>query len=151
LVPWLLAVSFAIVALALFLIPFLIIQPFKSQQADALAFALSLKRIAPWLAAACVIASVLLARRLHRWPAYLFTLLTIVFAAGSFINIFEIMFRPVSSAHFAGANEVTDVDNDDMLLTIKIGGESRAYPVRLLAYHHLINDTHNGVAVVATY
>lgn len=146
-----LSVSFAIIALALFLIPFLIIQPFKPQQADALQFALSLKRIAPWLAAACLIASALLARRLRHWPAYLLTVLTTVFAAGSFINIFEIMFRPIDSARFAGANEVTDVDNDDMLLTIKVGGESRAYPIRQLAYHHIINDTHNGVAVVATY
>lgn len=147
---WLLSAAFAFVALAVFLIPFLIIQPFKHQQPDQLQFALALKRWAPILASLCVIASLVLSRRLRRWPAYVATGLTLIFAAASFINIFEIMFHPIDAPTFADARDV-EVDSKDMVLAVKLGGSSRAYPVRTLAYHHLINDKVNGVPIVATY
>jgi hypothetical protein len=38
-----------------------------------------------------------------------------------------------------------------MVLAVEIGGESVAYPVRLMAYHHLVGDTVGGVPIVATY
>jgi hypothetical protein len=34
---------------------------------------------------------------------------------------------------------------------VKLGGESRAYPVRMMAYHHIVNDVVGGVPIVATY
>lgn len=147
---WLLTAAFALVALAVVLIPLLVIQPFKPQQESSLLFALELKRWATWIAVLCVIASLTLSRRLRRWPAYLSTTLTVIFAAANFINVFEIMFHPIDQPTFTSASEA-NIDGDDMLLTVKLGGQSRAYPVRTLAYHHIVNDQVNGVPIVATY
>lgn len=147
---WLLTVAFALVALAVGIIPLLIIQPFKPQQQDQLLFALALKRWSPFIAVLCILASLTLSRRLRRWPAYVASILTIAFAAISFINVFEIMFHPIDQPVYGKASEAK-VEVDDMLLTVKLGGQSRAYPVRTLAYHHLVNDKVNGVPIVATY
>jgi hypothetical protein len=38
-----------------------------------------------------------------------------------------------------------------MVLAVERGGERVAYPVLLMAYHHLAADTVGGVSVVATY
>jgi len=37
------------------------------------------------------------------------------------------------------------------VLCVTISGESVAYPVRLMAYHHLVGDTVGGTPIVATY
>ena len=34
---------------------------------------------------------------------------------------------------------------------ISVKGKVRAYPVRSLSYHHIVNDVLEGVAVAATY
>ena len=34
---------------------------------------------------------------------------------------------------------------------IAVNGTARAYPVRALAYHHIVNDTLGGVPLVGTY
>ncbi|MBM3762191.1 MAG: DUF3179 domain-containing protein [Acidobacteria bacterium] len=147
---WLLAIGFPLIALTVFLVPFQVLQPGKAQHQDILLVTLELKRWAPLLAALSAIASLTLSRRIRRWPAYLATVLT--FAAGtlSFINQFEMMFAPIDQATFANSSDA-NLDDDDMLLAIKLGGESRAYPVRTLAYHHLINDTAGNVPILATY
>jgi hypothetical protein len=38
-----------------------------------------------------------------------------------------------------------------MIIGVAIGGQSRAYPVRYLAHHHMINDTLGPVALLPTY
>ncbi len=140
----------ALVALAAVLIPFLVIQPFKAQDEQQLLLVLGLKPWASVVGLLCVIFSLLQSRRIRRWPAYVLSVLTMVFAGLGFVNVFELMFHPVDEARFVLAAEAT-VDGDDMLLTVKLGGESRAYPVRMLAYHHLVNDRVSGVPIVATY
>lgn len=147
---WLLAIAFPLVALAVVLIPLLIIQPFKAQEAGALEYALALKRFGPWLAILSLIASLTVSRRLRRWPAYLATTLTLIFTGAGFVNVFEIMFKPIDEATFAKATDAR-LDDDDMVLAVKLGGVARAYPVRTMAYHHILNDTVNNVPIVATY
>jgi len=34
---------------------------------------------------------------------------------------------------------------------VKIGDEPVAYPIRIMAYHHLVQDTVGGTPIVATY
>jgi hypothetical protein len=41
--------------------------------------------------------------------------------------------------------------DDDRVLAVNIGNESVAYPIRLMAYHHLVGDTVGGTPIVATY
>jgi hypothetical protein len=66
-------------------------------------------------------------------------------------NHFEWMFNPLAGATYARAGEVDYVGDEDMVLAVERGGEAVAYPVRLLAYHHIVADTVGGVPVAATY
>ena len=66
-------------------------------------------------------------------------------------NHFEWMFHPAPPARFLEAAQSSHVKDSDMVLGVQVGSESRAYPVRMMAYHHLINDTIAGVPLVVTY
>jgi lysylphosphatidylglycerol synthetase-like protein (DUF2156 family) len=52
------------------------------------------------------------------------------------------------TADVAGFHEIRD---NDMVIGVTIGGASRAYPVRYLAHHHMLNDTLGGAALLPTY
>lgn len=41
-------------------------------------------------------------------------------------------------------------DNDDVL-SVTVGGETRAYPLRILVWHEIVNDTLGGKAIAVTY
>ena len=51
---------------------------------------------------------------------------------------------------FSAAADV-NLDKDEKVLAVLMNGEPRAYPIRNLAYHHLVNDTVGKVPIVATY
>jgi Protein of unknown function (DUF3179) len=38
-----------------------------------------------------------------------------------------------------------------MILAVHFGADARAYPIREMAYHHVLNDVVNGVPVAVTY
>ena len=66
-------------------------------------------------------------------------------------NHFEWMFNPLPNPAYAKSADVSFINDDDRVLSVTIGGESVAYPVRLMAYHHLVEDTVGGTPIVATY
>ena len=66
------------------------------------------------------------------------------------VNIYELMFHPVVHASFSDAQAVK-LDGAEKVIAVRIGGEARAYPIRVLSYHHVLNDLVGGVAIVATY
>ena len=41
--------------------------------------------------------------------------------------------------------------DDELVLGLEWRGEARAYPVRMMRYHHIANDTVRGVPVLVTY
>jgi hypothetical protein len=43
------------------------------------------------------------------------------------------------------------LDGAEKVIAISLGGVARAYPIRSMSYHHIVNDEVNGVPVVATY
>ena len=47
--------------------------------------------------------------------------------------------------------EKADIDNLDLVVGLFIGGESRAYPVRLLSLHEVVNDQMGGIAFAVTW
>jgi hypothetical protein len=61
------------------------------------------------------------------------------------------MFAPLSSVAYAKASEAAFVNDNDMVMAIEINGEAVAYPVRQLAYHHIVNDVVGGRPITATY
>jgi len=39
----------------------------------------------------------------------------------------------------------------DMVIAVSQGGEGRAYPIREMGYHHIVNDRLHGLPIVVTY
>ncbi len=46
---------------------------------------------------------------------------------------------------------MSKLDKDEKVIAVKIGASARAYPIRGMSYHHIINDVVGNVAIVATY
>ena len=67
------------------------------------------------------------------------------------LNYFEWMFHPVPrSAQFESAS-ASKLDKSEMILAVRYGSDARAYPIREMAYHHVLNDVVGGVPVAVTY
>ena len=133
--------------------PMYVIRPFRAQGATELAIALFVRAWGPTLAIACAIASVaLLVRfwsRIHK-AAIVLPVLTAIFAGVGQVNVFERMFRPIDALATLPASQA-QVDGDDMVLAVTFGAVSRAYPIRMMGYHHIANDWVAGSPVVVTY
>jgi Protein of unknown function (DUF3179) len=65
-------------------------------------------------------------------------------------NYFEWMFNPIKAAGFIPASEAK-LSDKEMVMTVQVGSEQRAYPIVQMAYHHILNDTVGGVPIVVTY
>ena len=145
----------AVLAVALFLYPAWIIQPFRAQDSQQLKLAIAVRTAAPWLTIVLMIVGITAAWRWRprRWRIALAALALLVTGAATVlarVNYFEFMFHPDPNPHFVAAQSA-QVDPDDMVLVARVGSEARAYPVRTMAYHHLVNDALGGVPLVATY
>ena len=121
--------------------------------------ALVVSRFGPILSAISALAAVaaaiaygrssapLLSRRLAAASAMLVCVLAVL----TRVNVFEaLMFHPLEHPVFASVSKVK-LDDDDKLIVVKIGGSARAYPIREMGYHHVVNDMVGGTALVATY
>jgi hypothetical protein len=147
--------SLAILAFAAY--PMLVIQPFREQKPAALERALwvLLHDRAPSLIAACfVTAFALLLWRRAGWVAKVLLVpavgLAILAATSTWINPFEHMFHPVGEPTYLAADRAT-IDANDMVIAVTLGGESRAYPIREMGYHHVVNDRLHGLPIAVTY
>ena len=49
------------------------------------------------------------------------------------------------------AQEGAYLPDDDLVLGLYWQGSARAYPVRMIKYHHIVNDTVAGRPVLITY
>jgi hypothetical protein len=139
-------------------IPAYIIRPFRGQSPQELALALTLRTWAPLVTVVTGLAALILAIGLlrgARWRQKSLVIAGMVLVAASAAlaryNYFErVFFKPITSPQFARADEVK-LDPDEMVLAVRSGPQARAYPIRAMAYHHLVNDTLGGVPLVATY
>jgi hypothetical protein len=154
---WFAFAASSVVAIGLFFVPAFIIRPFTHQSATGLARAMALRQRAPWgtLAAAlvCLVLAIALWGAVNRWRKIVLSLvlLLVVFSAVmSRLNYFEWMFHPVPSAQFESAS-ASRLDKAEMILAVRFGSDARAYPIREMAYHHVLNDVVAGVPVAVTY
>ena len=155
---WALLFILTSVVLASVIIPVGLIMPFRPQSQNGLALAYTLRRWSPSLTvvvAFMAIGLVIWLWRGTRWwrkPALVVALL-VTFAATWFArqNHFEWMFNPLPNAVYAKVTEAAFMTDPDMVLAVENGGEAVAYPVRLVAYHHVVQDTVGGTPLVATY
>ena len=158
-VTWALAALLAASLFAWVATPALIIQPFKAQTPFGVSLAYELRQMAPavTLVGLVLLLAVLvrLARRVTRW--WQWVPLVLLAALGSFPawfarqNHFEWMFNPLPDPEYAPATLVDFVDDGDMVVAVEIAGDAVAWPVRQMAYHHLVHDRVGGVPVVSTY
>ena len=145
-----------VVAVATLVTPYWVMRPFRPQGPVELEVALWTLRLAPWLFIAAVVLALWACVR--AWPrgwsrrvtAVLALLLVGAAAAGSRINLFEEMFAPMSGATFVAARGAP-LPADDIVMTVRVGEAARAYPVRIMAYHHVLNDELGGAPLVITY
>ena len=147
-----------LVALAIVVAPVFIIQPFKAQTQRGIALSYAMRSWSPYATVGALIVAFVLVGwlwREARWFARvaLVIILLPLLAATWFArqNHFEWMFRPLQHSAYAKPADASFVGDSDMVLAVNINGESAAYPVRLMAYHHVVQDLVGGRAIVATY
>lgn len=147
-----------LIVLASVIIPVGLITPFRPQTQDGLTLAFTFRRWSPSLTvlvALMAIGLVIWLWRGTRWwckPALIVALL-VTFAATWFArqNHFEWMFNPLPNAVYAKVTEAAFMSDTDMVLAVENSGDAVAYPVRLMAYHHVVQDTVGGTPLAATY
>jgi hypothetical protein len=140
-------------------VPVWLDRPFSTQTTPILAAVYLLRRWSPVFAilgAAAMTALAIAGWRQWRHPlariavtlAWLAALAPVWFARQ---NLFEWKFNPLRQPRFVQADEATFVQPADLVLAVSVNGESVAYPIRQLAYHHVVNDVVGGVPLAATY
>jgi fatty acid desaturase len=147
------AISFVVLAYPLY-----VIRPFRYQGPHELAAALVIIRFRPFLEIAFVIAALIIFvfswRRSVRWffkaAASVCTLLVVLFAVLSHVNVYELMFHPLDNPTFSSASK-SKLDGGEEVIAIRVGTAARDYPVRSMSYHHIVNDVLGGLPIVATY
>ena len=154
---WLLLGLLAMFSLTLFLIPAFVIRPFRHQSERALELAIAVKRVAPALTVAALLGVLALGLRLWRRSSSVSRtgiVMALVLSVASAVmvrqNYFEWMFHPIAVAGFVSAGDAR-LGDKEMVTAVRIGRETRAYPIVQMAYHHILNDTVAEVPIVVTY
>jgi uncharacterized protein DUF3179 len=158
-IRWMLLLSVTLVALAAVFVPAWLIQPFKLQTAERLKISYALRHWSPiitFLALAfALLIGISLWNQTRGWwrRAGLVSLFIPLLVATWFArqNHFEWMFKPLPNAAFANVNDAGFVSDGDMVLAVELNGDAAAYPVRQIAYHHVVQDTIGGTPVLVTY
>jgi hypothetical protein len=154
---WILLACLA-VSLVAVAYPIYVIRPFRHQGAAELAWALTVTRFRPAITAIIALTAVLAMVGSWRvqplkWKRALSAAgaaLVVVLAFLARVNIYELMFHPDTHPSFSAARDVK-LDGAENVVAVRIGGEARAYPIRGMSYHHVVNDVVGGAAIVATY
>lgn len=156
---WVALLLVVLIGLAIVMIPVWIVQPFKPQTNAGLKLSYFLRSWSPFvtlISATFALALVIWlfpgARRWWRKAALVVMVLPLL-AATWFArqNHFEWMFHPLVRTAYAKTNEAAFVADTDIVLAVENRGEAVAYPVRQMAYHHLVHDIVGGTPIVATY
>ncbi len=149
----------AVLAGILVIVPAWLIQPFRPQSPRDLEISYLLRSWSPLLtlllaALALAGATALWRRRrgiFRRGLIVLAVLLTVLAAWAARQNNFEAMFHPLARPGFVPSGEARFLDGADRVLGVALNGEAAAYPVRQLAYHHMVHDRVGGVDLIVTY
>jgi hypothetical protein len=57
----------------------------------------------------------------------------------------------VDRPRFLRAGNVNFLRDQEPVIAVNVGGEDRAYPIRILIWHEIVNDTVGGIPVAVTY
>lgn len=156
---WLALFAIAVVAVAFVVVPVWIIQPFKPQTARGVEASYNLRLWSPLVTILSLASGLFLVASLwqgsRRWwkKAILVVVLIPLLASTWFArqNHFEWMFNPLANATYVKTDQAAFVSDNDIVMAVESNGEAAAYPIRQMAYHHLVQDTVGGTPIVATY
>ena len=153
-------VLFACLAVSLMCVvyPIYVIRPFRRQGTSELAVALMISQyrgIATVLPAAAALLALTGYWRVQtiKWRKIVAAVaagMVCVLAVLARVNVFELMFHPIGHASFAAATK-SKLDGGEKVIAVVVNGQARAYPIRGMSYHHIINDEVGKTAIVATY
>ena len=150
----------ALVALiALVVVPLAIDQPFWAQTPRIMALAFTMRRWSPFISLAASALVVVFAvsrwRRTRRVVVKTALAAAVAFSLGAVWlarqNPFEWMFNPLPQARYVPARDASFLADGDLVLAVTLDQDAVAYPIRQLAYHHLVNDRIGGMPAVVTY
>ena len=156
---WPTLLGLLVFSIAFVAIPVFLIQPFRPQTQRALEISYLLRSWSPLATAIMLLAALALViwrwRQARRWwrKTLLVILLSLSIVPAWFArqNHFEWMFNPLHNSAYVKVADAAFVRDSDMVLAVKINNEAVAYPVRLMAYHHVVADTVGGNPICATY
>ena len=151
-------VALALAALAIATAPVLLQQPFGSQTAGGLWLAHAART---WgslatigLASAVIWLTLLTARNVRWWGRMLLVLPAALVVGAAWLarqNAFEWWFNRLAVPKFVTAAEASFVEPNDLVLAIGRDADAAAFPIRLIAYHHIVNDRIGKTPAVVTY
>jgi hypothetical protein len=141
----------SVLNLALIVTPLLVALPPVKQTPAMLSAAHTAATLAKFTSVAL---TVLVARWLWRertWRGLALLAVTLSCVVLSRINLLEWVFPAARGAETASISAFHDIRDSDMVIGVAIEGQSRAYPVRYLAHHHMLNDQLGAAALLPTY
>jgi hypothetical protein len=146
-----LLIALTILNVALILAPPVVALPPVNQTPAMLAAAHLAQALSPFTSVLlAALAAVQLWRR-RTWSTAALLAVTLICVALSRVNLLERVFAPARDAQTTAIGTFHNVRDTDMVIGVVIGGQSRAYPVRYLAYHHMLNDHLGSTALLPTY
>lgn len=155
---WLIFFLLVAAVLVIVLTPVFLIMPFKAQTARTMEISYLMRRWSPWVTILASLLILTLAVRLwiggRWWSRIALVILLLPVLGATWLarqNHFEWMFNPLPNPAYVKTSDANFVNDDDRLMVVAINGEAVAYPIRLMGYHHVVEDTVGGTPIVATY
>ena len=90
-------------------------------------------------------------RRAQRGVSVALTVAIAMLAVAARIDPVEMMFAPLDEVRTVALAEADHVAPTGMVLGVRIGMRARAYPVGIVAYHHIVNDRLEDQPFAVTY
>lgn len=155
---WLTLFLLIAIVVAIVLTPVFLIMPFKAQTSRVLEVSYVMRR---WSPIVTILGSLLILTLTMMlwlggrwWSRILLVLVLVPVFAVTWLarqNHFEWMFNPLPNPAYAKAADVSFINDEDRVLSVTLGNGAVAYPIRLMGYHHVVQDTVGGTPIVATY
>ena len=140
-----------ILNVALMVTPLLVALPPVKQTPGMLSAAHMAGTLAKFTSVALTLFVAMRLWRKRTWRGLALLALTLFCAVLSRINLLEWVFPAARAAETAPIAAFHDIRDSDMVIGVSIDGQSRAYPVRYLAHHHMLNDQLGATALLPTY
>lgn len=155
---WLVLFVLVIAVIVFVLTPMYLIMPFKPQTPRTMAISYFMRTWSPLLSIVASLVIVTLMVRLwlggRWWSRAILVILLLPVLGATWLaqqNHFEWMFNPLPNPLYARIAEANFVKDNERVMAITVNGESVAYPITLMAYHHVLGDTVGGTPIVTTY